>query len=102
VVVRNLQTGRVLHKVPTGAKEKDHPKFVGDGPTTTIVVKADGAVARITDTVQSENRYQVHVLNETSERTLAVGSNLDPDSLALADSTLYWTQIGKAESSTLN
>lgn len=102
VVVRSLQTGRVLRKVPTGAKEKDHPKFVGDGQTTAIVVKADGAVAWITDTVQSENRYQVHALDETGERTLAVGSNIDPNSLALAGSTLYWTQGGKSFSTTLN
>jgi hypothetical protein len=102
VIVRNLQTGRILHKAPTGAKEKDHPKFIGDGPTTAIVVKADGAVAWILDTVQSENRYQVHALDKTGERTLAVGSNIDPNSLALAGSTLYWTQNGKSESASLN
>ena len=102
VVVRNLQTGSVLHKTPTGANEKDHPKFVGDGPTTAIVVKADGAVAWITDTVQSENRYQVHALDNTGERTLTVGSNINPNSLALAGSTLYWTQGGKSESAVLN
>ena len=45
VVVRNLRTGRVLHRIPTGMNEKDHPKFVGDGPTSAIIVRADGAVA---------------------------------------------------------
>lgn len=102
VVVRNLRTGQVLHRVPTGMNEKDHPKFVGDGPTSAIIVKADGAVAWITDTVQSENRYQVHALDKTGERTLAVGSNIDPNSLALAGSTLYWTQGRKPESTPLD
>jgi hypothetical protein len=102
VVVRNLQTGRVVYKAPTGAKDKDHPKFVGDGPTTAIVVKADGAVAWILDTVQSENRYQVHTLDETGEHIPAVGSNIDPTSLALAGSTLYWTQGGQSFSASLD
>ncbi len=102
VIVRNLRTGRVLHRVATGARERDHPKLVGDGSATAIVVKADGAVAWITDTVQNENRYQVHALDETGERTLAVGSNIDPNSLALAGSTLYWTQGGKSFSAPLN
>jgi hypothetical protein len=59
-------------------------------------------VAWITDTVQSENRYQVRALDETGERTLAVGSSIGPNSLALADSTLYWTQGGKPGSAVLN
>jgi hypothetical protein len=100
VIVRNLRTGQILHRTPTGAQNR--PKFVGDGPTTAIVVKADGAVAWITDTVQSENRYQVHALDNTGERTLAVGSSIDPNSLALASSTLYWTQGMKPESAVLN
>ena len=67
-----------------------------------ILVKGDGAVAWITDTVQSENRYQVHALDKTGARTLAVGSNIDPNSLALAGSTLYWMQGGKPESTPLD
>jgi hypothetical protein len=102
VVVRDLRTGRVLHRVATGSRERDHPKLVGDGSATAIVVKVDGAVAWITDTVQNENRYQVHALDKTGERTLAVGSNIDPHSLALAGSTLYWTQDGKSFSAPLN
>lgn len=102
VIVRNLRTDRVLHRVPTGMKEPDHPMTVGDGPTAAIVVKSNGAVAWVLDTVQSENRYQVHALDKTGERVLATGSNIDPHSLALAGSTLYWTQGGKPMSATLN
>jgi hypothetical protein len=100
VIVRNLLTGQILHRAPTGAKS--HPKFVGDGPTVAIIVKADGAVAWITDTVQSENRYQVHALDGTGERILAVGSNIESNSLALAGSTLYWTQGGVSASALLD
>ena len=102
VVVRNVLTGRTLNRVPTGTSSPQKPKHVGDGFTSAIVVKSDGAVAWITDTVQSEDRYQVHALDKTGERTLAVGSNIDPHSLALAGSALYWTQGGKPESATLN
>ena len=102
VVVLDLQTGRVLHKVPTGVTYPPNRRFVGDGPASVIVVKRNGAVAWILDTVQRENRYQVHALDKTGERVLAVGSNIAPTSLALAGSTLYWTQGGKPFSTTLN
>jgi hypothetical protein len=67
-----------------------------------IVVKNDGAVAWINDTVQEENRFEVHAFDATGERVLAVGSNIAPESLALAGSTLYWTQGGKPFSATLH
>jgi len=35
-------------------------------------------------------------------RLLASGFDVSPSSLALAGSTIYWTQGGKPESSTLN
>jgi hypothetical protein len=98
----NLRTGRVLREVPTGLTFPPNPNFVGDGPVAAIVVKGDGAVAWILDTVQRENRYQVHALDATGERVLAVGSNIAPESLALAGSTLYWTQGGKPFSATLH
>jgi hypothetical protein len=91
-----------MRKVPTGETPKDHPKHVGHGPTTAIVAKADGAVAWILDTVQSENRYQVHTLDETGEHIPAAGSNIDPTSLALAGNTVYWTQGDQPFSASLN
>jgi hypothetical protein len=102
VVVVDLRAGRVLHKVPTGVTYPPNPNFVGDGPVAAIVVKGNGAVAWTLDTVQSKNRYQVHALDATGERVLAVGSNIAPNSLALAGSTLYWTQGGKPASAVLD
>jgi hypothetical protein len=102
VVVRDLRTERVLHRVPTGATEPAHPEFIGDGPTAAIVVKSDGAVAWVLDTGQAQNRYQVHALDKTGERVLAVGSNIYPHSLSLAGSTLRWLRGNKPFSATLN
>lgn len=103
VVVENLRTGRVLHKVPTGTSS---PGAVGIGPVVSLVVKSDGAVAWIVENeiparhVPAE--YEVHAVDKTGNRLLASGSDIDPHSLALAGSTLYWTQGGKPMSAPLN
>jgi hypothetical protein len=106
VVVVSLLTGRVFRKVPTGVPTGESKplasKLIGAGETRAIVVKRDGAVAWINDTFHKENRFEVHALDATGERVLAVGSNITPESLALAGSALYWRQGGKAMSATLN
>lgn len=103
VIVRNLRTGRVLHKVPTGIAGPGTVEVLGDGFTTAIVVKPDGAVAWILESGASRPiEYQVHAVDAKGERTLASGSGIEPSSLALAGSTLYWTQDGQSFSATLN
>jgi len=102
VVVRNLENGRVLHSVPTGVPSPPNPNLVGDGPTTMIVVKSDGAVAWITDTAQEVGRYQVHTVDLSGTHLRAEGSDIVPSSLALAGDLLYWTQGGNAFSVPLN
>jgi hypothetical protein len=106
VMVVDLQGGRVLHKVPTGVPsgESEHlaSKLIGAGEATAIVVKSDGAVAWINDTFHTEDRFEVHTLDSTGERVLAVGSNIAPGSLALAGSRLYWRQGGKPVSAVLD
>ena len=67
-----------------------------------IVVKSDGAVAWIVRTDPEEGMYQVHALDQTGSRVLSTGSDIAPSSLALAGSTLYWTQGGEPHSATLN
>jgi hypothetical protein len=108
VAVRDLGTGRWLHIMPTGKLEESNPnpESAGIGPAVTIVVKGNGSVAWIAeDRLLSENGptyYQVHAVDKTGSRVLAAGTNIDPHSLALAGSTLYWTQGGKPESAVLN
>jgi hypothetical protein len=101
VVVCNLQTGMVLHRVPTGASGR--PLWVGDGPTVAIVVKRNGSVAWLLEHVAAVNpRYELHVLDTSGERVVAAGSDIDPRSVALAGSTLYWTQGATPRSTTVN
>lgn len=106
VQVRDLRTGRTIHEVPTGTPTTPIPasiEVVGAGPTTAIVVKADGAIAWIVKTaVFPPLAYEVHALDRTGSRTLAAGGDIAPHSLALAGSTLYWTQDGKPQSAPLH
>lgn len=93
IFVRDLRTGRVLHKVPTGTSTVKG--WVGVGPIDALVVKSDGAVAWIASLVgEGQHGYEVHAVDKTGSRLVASGTSIDPRSLALAGSTLYWTQGG--------
>ncbi len=114
VEVRNLATGELVHRVPSGTPAHPAPpetkggltrRDIGIGPVESLVVKSDGAVAWIAqDAVGgfSPYSYQVHALDKTGSRVLAVGPEIEPHSLALAGSTLYWLQGGKPMSARLN
>ncbi len=106
MVVRGLRTGRILHRVSTGARAPGGGGGVGPGPATAIVVKRDGAVAWITEAwirpPDTDLYFEVHALDRRGERLLALAPGIDPASLALAGSRLYWTQGGKPMSATLD
>jgi hypothetical protein len=99
VVVRNLHTGRVIRKMPTGTPATPSKSLVGLGPTTAIVLKSDGAVAWI---VNTGSEYQVHATDASGSRTLASGTDIGRESLALASNTIYWTENSTAMSAPLN
>jgi hypothetical protein len=102
IIVRNLSNGR-MHKLVTGTAIHPEPSFEGIGPARAIVVKADGAVAWIVETNSTPSReYAVEAVDSAGTRLLAEGAAIDPSSLALTGSTLYWTQGGKPMSSLLN
>jgi hypothetical protein len=101
VFVRDLSTGRVVHEVPTGVAVKPVPGQVGLGTVVALVVEGDGSVAWIVGTGPENGTYQVHAVDGAGSRVLAVGADIDPGSLALAGSTLYWTQSGQPRSATL-
>ncbi len=100
VRVRNLRTGKVIHRVPTGSPPQ--PGSIGIGSTTAIVVKRDGSVAWIVTCVTQLGGFQVHSIDKTGSHVLAVSPEIAPNSLALAGSTLYWLQGGKPMSATLD
>jgi hypothetical protein len=95
IVVRDLRTGRVLHSAPVATPAPPTGLFVA------IVVKSDGAVAWIVETGYVDD-FQVHAVDRNGSRVLAVGSDIEPHSLALAGSTVSWTQGGKPMSAPLN
>jgi hypothetical protein len=107
VLVRDLRTGRLIHDDPTGTST--NPAYVereGVGPARAIVVKSNGSVAWLNfadlSTQPPGSVYQVHVSDKTGSRLLASGTDIDPSSLALTGSTLYWTRAGKRFSAPLN
>jgi hypothetical protein len=100
VVVRDLRTGRVLERLPTGSSTSS--EVLGGGPTAGIVVKADGSVAWIVDGGEARGGLHVQVVDQAGSRTIASGTDIAPNSLALVGSTLYWTQGGRPLSATLN
>lgn len=64
------------------------------------MLKADGSVAWIAG-IATEG-FQVDALDQTGRRVLATIGKPESKSLALAGSTLYWTQEGKPASAVLN
>jgi hypothetical protein len=104
IVVRNLHDGRVLNRLPTGTPTMppENPGDVGVGGATAIVLKSDGAVAWIVAVSGKTTEYQVHAFDKAGSRVLASNTEIAPSSLALAGSTLYWTQGGKPMSAALN
>jgi hypothetical protein len=112
VRVINLRTGRTVHNVPTGTvpckRASPSESFpVGVGPVVSLVLREDGAVAW---TVSDQERRcplpagtrEVHALDSSGEHLLAIGKDIEPHSLKLAGSTLYWRQGGRRFSGSLD
>jgi hypothetical protein len=98
--VRNLRTGKLIHRMPNGSPAE--PGDIGLGETTAIVVKSDGSVAWIVRAGERLGGIQVRSADKTGSHLLAASPEIAPNSLALAGSTLYWTQGGKPMSAALN
>jgi len=114
VVVFDLISGRQLHHVATGPTPPDtgvHGFAYGIGPTTTIQLRATGAVAWI-----ASNRYTLQPQYEVRKRDtnsargsngdlgtklLARGPNIAPASLRLHRTTLTWIDSGESRTAKL-
>jgi hypothetical protein len=103
-----LRNGRILHKIPTGTPQTPlaNPTSIGVGPVLTIVVKRDGSAAWIARdnalSTPTAADYQVDTVDNSGGHLVASGANIDPSSLALAHSIIYWTEDGKPMSAALN
>jgi hypothetical protein len=103
IVIRDLRNGHILHRIPTGTPIPPSPRVIGSGPVESMVLKSDGSVAWINEySVGKITSYEVHAFDKTGSRVLATGTNIVPNSLALAGSTLYWIQEGKPFSAMLH
>jgi len=97
--VRNLVTGKVLYRTPNGSPSG--PGSIGLGETVAIVVKRDRAVAWTVRAGIQLGGFQVRSVDKTGGHILAMSTEIEPDSLALAGSTVYWTQGSKTYSAQL-
>ncbi len=84
VLVRNLVTGRLLHRVPAG-----------DGAVDKIVVKPDGAVAWISGSSGARTlKFGVWAADKSGVHLLDEGGGIEEHSLRLHGSTLSWLDNG--------
>ncbi len=91
IYVRNLVTGRLIHKLPTG------PTASSGGLAPKIVVKADGAVAWVCGI-----RHKVYAVDKHGRRLLDSGSGIEPQSLQLHGSTISWIDDGARKTAPLD
>jgi hypothetical protein len=98
--LRRTRDGRRIRRV---AAAPSVPGSLGD--VTDLVLRGDGTMAWIVelrDSPTSPPRYELRRSESgSSSSVLAQGGDLAPGSLALAGSTLYWTQAGTPRSAPL-
>ena len=125
VVVRDLRSGRVVHRVPTGTPVQPEPGKVGVGNLLSLIVRSDGSAAWIAEdngrtegigTLSEKRYFDVEAVDKSGTRLLASGTDVDPSSLALSvvgadvlgeltsrqGDKLYWMQDGRLLSAILH
>jgi hypothetical protein len=125
VVVRDLRTGRIAHRVPSGVPVRHEAGRVGVGNVLSLIVKSDGSAAWIaedneltvgTGTPTEKDYLDLEEVDRSGVRLVASGTDIEPASLALSITgghisgeltsrqghILYWTQGGQRLSTLLN
>jgi hypothetical protein len=91
VVVWDARTGRSQFHAPLST-----PQASADGrKVTSLIVTATGTAAWIAGGTTAPATYEVHVAAGATDRVLATGGDIDPISLAAANTALYWMQGGQ-------
>ena len=124
VIVRDLRSGRVVHRAPTGTPLQSEAGLVGVGNIWSLIVGSDGSAAWIAEdngrtegvgTLSEKRYFDVEAVDKSGARLLASGTDVDPSSLALSvvgadilgeltsrqGDKLYWMQGGQLFSATL-
>jgi hypothetical protein len=114
VAVRDLRTGRVVHRAPTGGTKlapttkpytvPEPGDYVGVGPAVDVVVRPNGSVAWIAKNLGYDGMqagYEVHVLDRHGRRILAHSPHIAPRSLKLIGDEIHWVEDGVTMSSTI-
>jgi hypothetical protein len=108
IQVRDLRTHRLIHSSPTSTSPPPPLDVIGNGGADGIVVKSDGSVAWIAvDGAHPylpslPTTYQVWKIDQSGQHLLAMGTQIVPNSIALAGSTVYWTDGGVPSSAPLD
>lgn len=112
VITRNLFSGRIVHRVPTGAVLEDSAQHTGVGPVVSIVVKPDGSAAWIAEDGDRSVRaarelgrrvtyYDVYEVDASGEHELASGTEIAPHSLKRSGAIVHWRAAGRTYSAEL-
>ncbi len=104
VLVRDLRTGRWVHRAFTGVARQ--PRNEGVGPLSALVLKSDGSVAWVAEVAGLSGyvppEYEVHALDRSGSRLLASGTDIASHSLTLKGSALSWMRAGQPFSTVLH
>jgi hypothetical protein len=105
IAARDLRTGRIIHRAPTGVIRTPRKGFTGVGSATALVVGADGSVAWIVDNFEQSkpglNYYEVRAIDRRGNRLLDSGTTIERSSLKLRGRTLSWLQAGRRRTAVL-
>jgi hypothetical protein len=99
VISRDLRSGRRIARAPTGDLPRLGPNYVGIGEALSLVVSATGGIAWIAE--RETHIFEVHTASARGTKLLASGEDISPRSLAVAGSTIYWTDGAAAKSAYL-
>jgi hypothetical protein len=105
LVIRDLATGRVLHRVPTGVPPTPAATglvmpAVGIGAVEDLALRPDGSAAWIASELVRPGHFEVMAVDRDGVRELASGSTIE-SSLVLVGNFVYWTDNGRSHHATL-